>query len=380
MSNKTQAKGRLVLWVGALAIVASFTSCEMREEPFCPPVSDRVLLAYFGGENNLSGETYQKIEALRAGLSPDKADCKVLIYHDPSNGAPVLSEMKTKNGQVISDTVAAYKEENSASANVFARVIKEIKETYPARAYSLLLFSHGSGWLPQGALSNPELRSVVMDGTAEMEIADFARAIPDKTFDCIVFEACLMAGIEVAYELKDKTEYIFASCAEIVSPGFTEIYPDALHLLLEGNLTAFAAQVFDYFDRQTGEMRSATFSLVKTDGLSSLATFIAENCDPDLPVDSRAVQQFDRNNTYRLFFDFEDYYSRLLDSSMQRTELRRLIGNCVIWKEATPSFLLYSNGFYINRHSGLTTYIPQQNFPALNSRYEETEWRKALQR
>ena len=34
-----------------------------------------------------------------------------------------------------------------------------------------------------------------------MEITDFAMALPDHLFEFIIFEACNMAGIEVAYEL-----------------------------------------------------------------------------------------------------------------------------------------------------------------------------------
>jgi hypothetical protein len=370
-------KKLFIRWIGMYVVISCLVSCEISDEPVCPSVPDRVLLVYFGGDNNLSTETYQKIEAIKKGLMGNNANRKVLVYHDPSNAAPVLTELKSRNGQTVADTVAKYGEENSASASVFARVVNEVREKYPAKAYSLLLFSHASGWLPQGALNNPSLRSVVIDGNDEMEIAAFARAIPDGTFDCIVFEACLMACIEVAYELKDKTGYILASSAEILSPGFMEIYPDALNYLLDGNPAAFAEQAFGYFNKQEGEMRSATFSIIKTDGLQPLARFIADNCRMYRAVDILNVQHFDRNRSYRLFFDFEDYYSRLLDSEAQQLELQRLIDNCVVWKQATPSFLINSYGFYINRYSGLTTYIPQDNFPKLNVLYEEMEWRKS---
>jgi hypothetical protein len=361
-----------------LLAAVCLASCEINEELVCPVVPERVLLVYLGGDNNLSGETYQKFAAIREGLIQSNANSKVLVYHDPVNAKPVLSELKKVDGRILVDTVGKYAEENSASELVFARVIKEVSEKYPAKTYGLLLFSHASGWLPQGALNNPTLRSIIMDGNTEMEMTAFARAIPDGTFDYIVFEACLMACIEVAYELKDKTSYILASSAEIVSPGFTETYPQAFHYLTEGNLTDFASQAFSYFDLQNSEMRSATLSIIKTDSLQALADFVANNCLFERTVDIQEVQRFDRNRTYRLFFDFEDYYSRLLNSEAKRIELRRLIDNCVLWKQATPSFLIQSGGFVIERHSGLTTYILQDNFPALNSRYEDTQWYKDI--
>lgn len=370
----------LVRWTATLLVVFCLASCEIGGELVCSSNPDRVLLIYLGGDNNLSGETFQRIEAIKEGLIQSNVNSRVLLYHDPANAAPVLSELKNRNGQAIADTVAKYEEENSASEIVFAQIINEVKGKYQAKTYGLLLFSHASGWLPDGALNNPALRSVIMDGNTEMEMAAFASAIPDRAFDYIVFEACLMAGIEVAFELKDKTNLILASSAEIVSPGFTEIYPQTFGCLTDGDLTTFASQAFDYFDRQSGEMRSATLSVIRTDSLQLLAEFIANNCRTDREVDVREVQRFDRNRLYRLFFDFEDYYSRLLNSEEQRDELRRLISNCVVWKQATPSFLVNSNGFVINRHSGMTTYIPQANFPALNSRYEDTQWRKAIKK
>ena len=365
-------------WIGLLLAATCLVSCEIGDEPACLPATDRVLLVYLGGDNNLSQETYQKIEAIKEGLLRGSVNGQTLIYHDPVNRPPVLTELKIHNGEVLSDTVTVYGEDNSASAGVFASVIHEVKAKYPAKGYGLLLFSHGSGWLPQGALESPRLRSVVMDGKAEMEIADFARAIPDGAFDYIVFEACFMGGIEVAYELKDKTAYIFASSAEIVSPGFTTVYPESLSLLWESNPAAFAEQAFDYFDRQEGEMRSATFSVIRTEGLQALAEFIAAHCRFDRAVDIQSVQHFDRNRLFRLFFDFEDYYSRLLDLDEQRSELQSLINRCVVWKNATPSFLIGSNGFYVHRHSGLTVYIPQDGFPELNLRNEGMGWWKAI--
>ena len=55
-----------------------------------------------------------------------------------------------------------------------------------------------------------------------MELADFASALPlpnHRKWDFILFEGCYMGSVEVAYELKDKTEAIIASSTEIVSPG-----------------------------------------------------------------------------------------------------------------------------------------------------------------
>lgn len=360
--------------MAAAAVLAGLAACETTE--IALPVWDRVLLIYFGGDNNLSEETYQKIEAIKGGLIADDPLCRVVLYHDPADGVPVLSELKNVGGQALVDTIAVYGEENSAAPEVLIHIINSTREKYPARRYSMLVFTHGSGWLPQGALNNPGMRSIVMDGDAEMELAAFAGAIPDGMFDCVVFEACLMAGVEVAYEMRKKTGYILASSAEIVSPGFTPVYSGALHYLLRGEIEGFAKEAYAYVDRQKDDMRSGTISVIRTDGLEELAAFIAANCNPDIKPDIASIQRFDRNR-HILFLDFEDYYSRLLEQDSRRIDLSRLIDNCVVWKEATPTFLPNASGFSINQYSGMTVYMPQEAYPALNRRYEETEWQKA---
>ena len=366
---------------GAILLLFLLFSCINDEE--CISIAPRhVLIVYLGGDNNLSGETYDKIEAIRSGWKAADGD-KLLIYQDAAGTAPTLTEIVSRNGQNTLNILKTYPEENSAYPEVFARIIAEVQALYPlsggrGAGLGLLVFSHASGWLPKGALTQP--RSIIIDGSDEMNLIDFARAIPDNTFDYIVFEACFMAGIEVAYELKDKTNYILASSAEIVSPGFTESYPQTINNLFEDtpNLTKFAQSSFDYFNNNTGYGHSATFSIIKTSELDNLAAFVKNNCDFNKEIILNDIQHFDRYS-YRLFFDFGDYYSCLLKNDTQKAELLALIEKVVVWKAATPSFMTGYNGFEINKHSGLTSYIPQERFPFLNGEYKKLKWKTSPQ-
>ena len=354
-----------------------FLSCEKEDDNYVLPTSAKhVILVYLGGDNNLSSETYLKIEAIRDGWQGG-AERKLLIYSDPADANPSLIEIVRENGQNMKKTIRNYDEENSANKEVLSRVIRDVTNLYPSPSYGFIVFSHASGWLPQGTLPSP--RSIIMDKKQEMELSDFAQAIPDNTFDYIIFETCFMAGIEVAYELKDKADYILASSAEILSPGFTYIYPKSINHItgsLSG-LQAFGEDAFAWFDNKSGYMRSATFSIIKTSQLDPLANWIKSNCNQSKQIDVKTIQHFDRYS-YRLFFDFEDYYSSLLDTDNQKTELSTLISNCVVWNNATPAFMKDYNGFDIKKHSGLTTYSPQEKFPFLNKEYQKLRWYKTI--
>ncbi|MCC8019579.1 MAG: clostripain-related cysteine peptidase [Rikenellaceae bacterium] len=410
------------------------------EETAGPDGDPFVLLVYIAADNDLSGEAAQKLEALRHGFD-GQANARVFVYTDSAGEAPRLVELSATDEGTLAVTVAEYPEQNSASAPVLAGVIEQVRGTGPASGYGLLLFSHASGWLPAGALSDPGgvtytggaanraavpgSRTVGRDGTDEMELADFAAAFPDGLFDYIVFEACYMAGIEVMHLLRDKADYIVASAAEIVSPGFTNIYPEALPMLLAGSggVVPFARAAFDHYDAKSGWERSATFSVIQTAGIPALVEFLRSEVGFDGGTDggdrvSRAdgtdgvdgidgidgvdgadvtndadgaalmdaaagsgsvvgmegadltgVQYFDRNSRH-LFFDLADACGRVLDAE-QAARLETLIGDCVVWQAATPTFLSGYSGFAVATHCGLTTYWPQSDFPGLNLRWYE---------
>lgn len=359
----------------ALSAVLLLVSCQNDDEDI-PQYANRVLLVYMGGDNNLSNELYEKLDAISEGWNTN-GDDKLLLYLDAADRNPFLIELVDRGGVNTQKVVKSYVEENSAESKTLSHVIATVKQLYPANSYGLLVFSHGSGWLPEGMLNKP--KSIIVDNKAEMEIQDFANAIPDKMFDYIIFEACFMAGIETAYELQNKADYILASSAEIVSPGFTPIYSESIDFLFEKNTNTvnFAKAVFNYFGNQNGYKNSATFSVIKTSELEPLAAFVKKNCDFRKEVDIMEIQYFDRYS-YHLFFDFEDYYSALLETEAQKQELIELINNAVIYKAATVSFMPEYDGFVINKHSGMTTYIKQQRFPFLNEKYAAMKWNQRI--
>ena len=362
-----------------------------------PDLPTRTIIVYLGGDNNLSEETGRKIEALRQGWTYTGNKC--LIYQDSRDGARLLrlrGGCRTTPTPYV-ETVREYGAENSASAETFARVLREVAAEYPADSYGLIFFSHASGWLPAGALQNPapRSRSVGVDdgdaGRAEMDIAEFAAAIPGGMFDFIVFETCLTAGVEVAYELRGKSDYMLASSAEIISPGFTPVYPSALRLLCDTSvemrtaLESFGRAYMDYVvANYTGARRSATLSLNDIREISPLAarmqaalrTHSAEA--PDL---SR-LQHFDRPGSYGdspalpRFFDLGEW-AELRVAPAGYAALRAQLERTVVWKAATETFMNGYNGFAIRRHSGLTTYVEQDAFPDLNEAYRRSAWYRA---
>ena len=396
----TMLEFRYILAVLLSALL--FNSCINEEyEGPDPDLPVRTILVWLGGDNNLSDETERKIEALRQGWTYTGNKC--LIYQDSRDGARLL---RLRGGCRTTPTpyveiVREYGAENSASPATFARVLREVADEYPADSYGLIFFSHASGWLPAGTLQNPQKqrkhsRSIGVDdggtGRAEMEIAEFAAAIPDGMFDFIVFETCLTAGVEVAYELRGKSDYMLASAAEIVSPGFTPVYPSALRLLCNTAvetrtaLEAFGHAWMNYVaTNYTGARRSATLSLIDIDETSPLAarTQAALRTRSAEAPDLSRLQHFDRPGSYGdspalpRFFDLDEWVEEVADPD-EYEAFRAQLERTVVWKAATETFMAGQNGFTVRRHSGLTTYVEQDAFPDLNQAYRRLSWSGAV--
>ena len=393
-------------------------SIEVTEKP---KETQRNILFYIGADSNgidngsTGDEPKAQLNVIRAGWIPGKGE--LLIFADQTNRPPCLmriNKIKGADGLYGIDTVHVYNEENSADATVLRRVIDTVVTLYPADSYGMIFFSHASGWLPKGMLAHP--RSLVIDkgedGIAkEMEYTVFAAAIPDKQFDFLIFEACFMADVMTMYELRNKAEYILASSAEIVSPGFWYIYKKEIMRLFDTRnsipavVSGFGQAYVDCIKNEFPENNifcSTTLGLIKMNEMENLASTVktllngVKLNESTLTVDN--IQRFDRPAYNRLnliisgqrksrYFDF-DHVMKNLVSDSQYALFHTQMQKTVVWKANTQRFLLGDDngapnyaeydGFMIEHHSGLTTYIQQSVYPELNMAYENSSWYNAI--
>lgn len=352
-----------------LCIVLFISSCQ--QEEMKRERTGRVVLCYIAADNSLSSEAEEKVSALLSEWNPLWGE--LLFYVDKRGKCP---ELRRAAGVDTSELLCRYPEENSASAATFGKVMEVVAERYPKAERGMIFFSHASGWLPERALAAS--RSIGQDGNHEMSMQEAASAIPDGFFDFIVFEACFMGGVEVAYEWRDKADYLLVSAAEIISPGFTPIYGQALHYLYEpaANLQGFAQTYADYCNRQYGYRKSFTLSLVRTAEVKKLASLTKAIPMPETD-DTAALQHFDRNLGYGLFFDLMAWVKWQSRDEILIGQIEEQLNKCVVWKAYSPEFMVGYRGFMIDSYSGLTTYLMQPRFADLNAAYKELSWYRA---
>jgi hypothetical protein len=328
-------------------------------------IINRTIIVYMAADNDLSGDALADLEEMQRGYTETGANLVVLA--DVAGEAPYLLRIDETGGQKIK----TYPEFNSTDAAKMKSVLDEIIKMYPSNQYSFVLWSHGTSWLPSGV----SLRSFGKDSDREMNIVDLAESLPLK-FDFILFDACLMGAVEVAYELKDKTDFIIASSTETIYTGFPydQIVPELLRPTID--FKRIGKSYFDYYNNLEGAYRSATVSVIETRYLEQLSSrlkaLIRENA-PDISLlDRSTVQRLDVYEE-QYCFDLLDFVQALLPDS-EKSKFHEILQQTVIYKAHTPWFLLE---YEISAYCGLSCYIPHPQRNDLNSCYKTLGWYEA---
>ena len=350
---------------------------------------NRTVLVYIGADNNLSNTANSNIYSMNSCISSGMDNYNLLVFVDRKDVAPAL--LHIHNFKI--DTVAKYPERDSSDPMILREVIDDVVENWKAEHYGLVMWSHGTGWLPTNMLHyvapnmnySPMHRAFSWEDRKGqkpayscMELDGLVEAIPEDVFDFIVFDACYMGNVEIAYALRNKTPQIVSSCYEIVSYGFP--YHIVTRDLLNGNVLKSCNEFYRYYNSMNGWEQMAGISLVKTEGLDSLARcfrkIIAEYGDTIQTLDVSDIQCFDRF-THHVFFDLEDFVETICPDSDYLNEFRLQLDQCVPYHISTPYiFPGDREEIKVNSYCGLSVYIPLPEYEAsgLNAAYRQTEW------
>ncbi|MEG1544641.1 MAG: clostripain-related cysteine peptidase [Tannerellaceae bacterium] len=378
--------GRLKI-ITFLFLIVSVFACD-NDEP-TPQTNSRTVLVYLAANNSLSGYADSNIENMMQGAANGNLNGgNFLIYLAPRNGVPQLLRIRQDaDGQIVKETIKTYPKQNSVSIDVMRNVITEVITDFPATSYGLVLWSHGTGWLPSNVLSDDMLRSFGQDGQNWMELNELAQALPDHQFNYILFDACYMGSVEVAYALRAKTEYILASPTEIMADGMPyQLIVKDMFAETPG-LKQIAEKFYQFYDQKSGKGRSASISLINTAHMNELAALTREIVQSNkeaintLPLNVIQPLDYLGGTRYHAFYDYDDYITRLATAE-QAARFTKCLGDVIVYKATTPkAYYSYGgNGLIvsINHFSGLSAYIPQVNLTKLNSWYESLDWYKAV--
>ena len=334
-----------------------------KDNDFEQPPTARTVLVYMAADNNLYQNAIKDIEEMEKAILP--ANVHLLIYLDAANeNFPQIFEIK--NGSRVS--VKQYEPQNSVSGKVLQQIITDVVSAFPAQSYGLVLWSHGTGWLPAGwyeDITQQEIqRSFGKEKTYEMEIAELANSLPLK-FDFILFDACLMSNIETLYQLRKKADIIIASPTEILVAGFP--YTEVAPLLFSENYAQIAQAYMNYYKSQTGILQSASIAIINTQELENLSA-ILKNSNVTFPTDKSTIQKYDtRANT--VYYDLQDYLEHSANDNI--AAIKQQIARTIIYRDYTPYFL---NDLPLEKSCGISIFVFPYENDFLENQYKMLDW------
>ena len=451
MNEMKSSKKIFLLIVAGAVVLASCTKIRNDLEPFRPPVS-RTFIVYIGGDNNLYINMLDNIKQMIESTTRETLNNgRIVIYFSPRMDyidnstidpdkypAPEILKFTTpqlieiyvdKSNKGAVRILKSYDKQSAASPAVLKQVINDVREYAPAESYCIDFSSHGTGWLPATTTTPvsafvaasradsgddsvpPKLQTFSDEGrrgqSFQMNIEDLAAALPDKMFDMIMFDACLMGSVEVAYELRNKTPYIVASVAEIPAAGFP--YSAILKYIFTKELDpeVICREYITYYDSNS----NATVALYNTAGLPALAAATREvvqhygNYMRDMQVNYSKIYLDGGSGS----FVPVQYYYRTSSQSPTAIDMGDVMDILLsqrdptllaAWKATLSDVVLYSAStkysndgnslfstssypFYYLRLSGITMHVPALGYDAISASqdwnayfYNNTQWGK----
>ena len=371
----------------ALAMALTLFSCKKAEtEEIVVVKRPKTVLLYMVANNNLSYDAENSISRLQNGYIPAE-EGNLLVYKHCAGMDPVLLHIKKgEEGTVVADTAYRFPPRVSATKSALTQALNVTQALFPADSYGLILWSHGTGWIPPLASSSsaaqeqisgscPE-RTFGLDGKVELEIRDLAQAIPYK-LSFMLMDACFMGGIETAYEVKDSVDYYIGSPAEILTESFP--YHKIMQHIFKStpDYAAVCKEYYDYYNAKSGAERSATVALMDCSKLAEVAEVAKRVFDQYgeriASLDLSLLQPYFRGSSSKYFYDLKDLVDAIADASLS-AEFAAALERAVPYKATTPYFIELP----IRSFCGVSTYVPGN--PAdtkLADYYKQYKWNQA---
>ncbi|MDR1170424.1 MAG: hypothetical protein LBK97_06285 [Prevotellaceae bacterium] len=127
----------------------------------------------------------------------------------------------------------------------------------------------------------------------------------------------------------------------------------------------------NYYKNQTGNLQSASITVVDTKQLEELADILRETAREDMiPPDRESVQKYDMRE-HTVFYDMQDYLSQAIQNPNRVTLLKQQIARTVKYHDYTPYFL---EKLAIERSCGMSIYVLSFIDSHLENQYRQLDW------
>ena len=272
-----------------ISAILLFTACSKDDDNGPDPIdyAQRTVIVYMVGENSLNPYMQSDINEMLQGRKKVAASENLVIYVDKLSKTEMPFIAKVTNEGKL-DTLYRYEQDfYSSDPDYMLDVIDRIYQMCPATEdYGLVLWSHGSGWLIESDSvvthraygqdsGNNELTTYYDERSKDYVYKGKWLNIPSmrETFKILPFkwkfimcDCCNMMNVEDGYELRDVTDYLIGSPAEI--PGYGAPYDTMVPALFLHTENFYQAVIDAYADAYPNRV---PLSVIKTSEMGALA-------------------------------------------------------------------------------------------------------------
>ena len=347
------------------------------------------VMVYMAADNNLETYAIQDINEMETVGSTSEVSVVVQVDRSPdfdtSNGnwygarryfITKDADKSIINSQLIQDLGPT----DMAQPNTLNSFIHWATDNYTAEHYLLVLWDHGRGWrtrtlAPQAV--QREVKSIFIDESSgnEMSLLGLQQALEQSPrTDILLFDACLMGMLEVAYSVMNCSEIMIASEENVPVQG--QPYGGFLSKLAANSQTTPEAlsrtivdDYMDYYSVFSGTFTLSAVNLLMLDDVISSAdqlagTILADmnNVRTGVELAQADTQHFDYDKgEYRYYRDLYDF-ARLVNENV--------VGNAAVRSAADQLMSAVDSAVIYERHQGsnvahshgMSIYLPDPGF------------------
>jgi len=335
------------------------------------------------GENSLTSAAQVDLREIRSATSSIPDSCAMVVYFDNSNAniQPQILLFDNKNGE---RTLMTYDyDPTSTDSTTMLSTLQFITQQVVAEEYALVLWSHGSGWLPaRRTIGIDNKRNSSSNSGIEMEITTLRGVLENLGihWEYIFYDACFMQCIEVAYELRHLTRWSIGSPAEIPANGAP--YDKLMPYFFAP--TDYAREIPEcYHNAYANAGSGVLLSSVCSEALDSLAGITAQVLSTSPHVTTDNVQQYctyaSVTNWKSEFYDMGSCMGQWL-SAEAYTLWQQTMEYAIPYRYSSPSWPTSYNDVFTaslndsEHYSGLSLYIPFEGRERLNSAWKRFLW------
>lgn len=392
-----------------------FVSCghDDNDTPTPQTIANRTVIVYMSAENNLSLFSARDTVEMLLGTKTLSKDNNLIVYIDRAKesgmktGQELPSIKKIEGGK--STLIKQYDQDFiSTDPEKMTEVLELIAKDYPAKSYGLVLWSHATGWCIENDSvavdPNSNLRRAFGRDTGNnttdaqnngkwINIPTMAKVLQHLSFrfDYIFADCCNMSNAETAYELRNVTDYLVSSPAEIPANGAP--YDKMITYLFGNGIQAYKGLVDAYADAYYSKMPMTVIQMNQMEQLANATRVILSTLEPTadknfkLNKNAAGLMYYDGVRMDRLcsLYDMNDFLQQNATEDNYK-QWKQAFDRAVIYKRYADSWT--TNGHVLfslftpseEKFGGMSMYIPQTFYnnysysSNYNTTYRNMQW------